>query len=245
MITRHHLALVLMCTLMLGLAFLPPDLLLMGMLGAGSCIGAVLPDIQTTKPKRFGLRTLSFYCTRFSRGICVPVLCTIYYTLFRMNLCPSDKRLTHSLAGIFGISAIVVILSAIPVLSLDKGTVPLAYSVFIAGIITGLIFHFIEDACTRKGVSPFFPFSEVRLSGSIRPCDESDTRIAHYHLHHCSMVIVIAGIHVAGILPSTLSLVISLIALISCLILMVRFSDVETGGGPIIYETPVPGCIKD
>lgn len=239
MITRHHLALALMCTLMLGIAVLPSDLLLLCVLGAGSCIGAVLPDIQTTRPKQFGARTISFSLTRFSAGICIPILCALYYSLFGLNLCPSDKRLTHSLTGIVGLGTIIVVLSGLPFPLIFGVRVPCLYPVFIAGIIAGLIFHLIEDACTRKGVSPFFPFSEVRLSGSIRPCDKSDARITHYYLTHCLIAFLIVGIHVAFVLSSSLSLAISLIALIFCLVMMILSSDMELGSGPIIHETPL------
>jgi hypothetical protein len=52
MITRHHLSLVFICTLMLGIMVFPQELVLVCILVTGSCIGTLLPDIQMKVPIR-------------------------------------------------------------------------------------------------------------------------------------------------------------------------------------------------
>jgi len=231
MITRHHLVLALMCSLILGIAVFPSAPGALAALAGGACIGAVLPDIHMTKPKRRGFRTITWYITRFSACICIPALCQAYYAFWEMNLCPSDKRLTHSVPGSMFIGVTVIAIAAVPVLLLGPSPMSVILLAFISGILSGLILHFMEDICTRKGVTPFFPFSSVKIAGSIRPCDRTDSRIAQYHVHHCWMAVVVIGLHSAGHWTEPLSLSVSLIALALCLGLMVWFSDVhiETG----------------
>lgn len=227
MITRHHLTLVLMCTLILGVAIYPSDVIQLGMLAAGSCAGAVLPDIHMKKPKRTGLRTIAFYISRFTILFCSPVLIRLCHAVNGMSLSPSDKRLSHSVPGIFIIGSMVAGFFIIPFFLFRFGLVPPLVLAFVAGVLAGLAFHLIEDSCTRKGFFPLFPFYTMKISGSIRPCDRTDSRIAQYHFHHCSIIIVIIGLHLVSVWPQSISLLLSLFGLFSCLTMMVWFSDVR------------------
>jgi membrane-bound metal-dependent hydrolase YbcI (DUF457 family) len=98
---------------------------------------------------------------------------------------------------------------------------------FPIGVALGLVLHLVEDACTRKGITPLFPFSTIRIAGSIRPCDRADSRIAKYYFHHCSMAVVIFILHLGEVWPQSTSVLLSLVALSSCLAMMVWFSDVR------------------
>lgn len=237
MITRHHLALVLMGTLIIGIAVFPADIPVLGALAAGSCIGAVLPDIQIAWRARNGLHKYAWYVSRFSVHLCIPVLCATYY-LLGLNLCPSDKRLTHSVTGIIAVGAIFAAFLSVPVLLFPRPLVHLVLAAFVSGVIAGLILHLVEDACTFRGIAPFFPFSTMRVSGSIRPCDGTDRRIARYHVHHCSVAVVVAGFHLIAPFPGPLSLAFSIVALFSCLAIMVWLSDVHIRTGDIFLSGP-------
>lgn len=228
MITRHHLVLVLMGTLILGIALFPTNMAALGMLALGACTGAVLPDIHMTRPKRFGLRSISWAITRFSAGICIPVLCATFYRSCGLNLCPSDKRLTHSVPGFLVVGAVV---ATVPLLALQFFPVPLPLPAFVAGILCGFALHLIEDVCTKKGITPLYPFSTVRIAGSIRPCDQTDSRIGRYHVHHGCMAIAIFGLQSILHWQGPLSLEVSLLGLLSCLALMVFLSDVHIEAG--------------
>jgi len=227
MITRHHLILVLMCTLILGVAIYPSDVIHLGMLAVGSCAGAVLPDVHMKKPKRTGLRTIAFYISRFTVLFCSPVLIRLYHTVNGISLDPSDKRLSHSVPGIFIIGSTVAGISVVPVLLFRLSPVPPLLIAFVAGVLAGLTFHLIQDSCTRKGFSPLFPFCAAKISGSIRPCDRADTRITKYQFHHCSMAVIIFILLHGGVWPQSISLLLSLVGLCSCLAMMVWFSDVR------------------
>jgi membrane-bound metal-dependent hydrolase YbcI (DUF457 family) len=230
MITRHHLALAMMCTLIMGSAVYPADIPALGALVAGSCIGVILPDIHITRPGRVSLRMFAWYVSRFSVRVCVPLLCAVYYWS-GLNLCPSDKRLTHSIPGILVVGAVATGFLFIPDLFfLNPQVNPLAVTC-AAGIAAGLVLHLVEDACTFKGITPFFPFSTIRISGSIRPCDATDFRIARYHVQHCSVAAAVIGYHGIARLTGSLSLAFSLVALISCLAIMVWYSDVRILSG--------------
>lgn len=232
-----------MGTLILGIAIFPSDVAALGILALGACIGAMLPDIHMSRPKRIGLRSISWCVTRFSARICIPVLCGTLYHLFSMNLCTSDKRLTHSVPGFLFTGAIV---AAVPFFALQFFSVPLTVLTFTAGILCGFALHLVEDVCTRKGITPLFPFSTIRIAGSIRPCDRTDTRIGHYHVQHCCMAVAVVGLHSTVVWPEPLSLAVSLSALVFCLGLMVFLSDVHIEPGITVvngYDSetvPVP-----
>jgi len=234
MITRHHLTLVLLCTLILGMALFPSEPVTLGVLAAGSCIGAILPDIQMTKPKKICVRTIIWCITQISSVLFVPILQVFSRIVNGASFSPADKRLTHSVPGILIIGAIVTGLSTIPILIIRPSPVSLLLIIFPAGVMTGLVLHLFEDACTRKGIAPAFPFSIIRIEGSIRSCDRDDARIAQYHFHHGSMAFVIFVLHLSGVWPESISVVLSVFALSSCLAMMVWFSDVriETSGLP-------------
>ena len=240
MITRHHLALVLMCTLILGMALFPSEPVTLGVLVAGSCIGAILPDIQMTKPKKICVRTIIWCITRISSVLFVPILQVLSRIVNGVSFSPADKRLTHSVPGILIIGAIITGLSTIPVLILIPSPVPFLLIAFPAGVMIGLVLHLFEDACTRKGIAPFFPFSTIRIAGSIRPCDRADSRIAQYHFHHCSMAFVIFALHFSGAWPESMSVALSLFALCSCLAMIVWFSDVRIETCCLPSENSIP-----
>lgn len=87
--------------------------------------------------------------------------------------------------------------------------------------------HLIQDLCTRKGITPLFPFSEMEVSGSIRPCDRYDPRIFRFHVQHfiAACLIYFTGLppgKPAFFLPALGSVCAAL-----CLIVMVRQSCVE------------------
>jgi len=227
MITRHHLSLVFICTLMLGIMVFPRELVLLCILVTGSCIGTLLPDIQM-KVSANRIFLMPAWClTRFSTVICIPVMSRIYRTLLYEIPDCGDKRLTHSVPGILIIAISVAVLSVVPVIVGWPAPVPQFAVVFPLGVTIGLILHLFEDACTRKGIAPLFPFSTIRIAGSIRPCDRADSRIAQYHFHHCSMFVVIFVLHLVGLWPQSISVLLSLFALGSCLAMMVWFSDIR------------------
>jgi hypothetical protein len=227
MITRHHLSLVFICTLMLGIMVFPRDLPLLCILVTGSCIGTLLPDVQIKVSANRIFLMPAWFLTRFSTLICIPVMRRIYHTLNYKIPDRGDKRLTHSIPGILIIALSIAVLSAVPVIVDWIAPVPLFAVVFSLGATLGLVLHLVEDACTRKGIAPLFPFSTIRISGSIRPCDKADSRIAQYHFHHCSVAMVIIVLHLLGVWPQSASVLLGLFALSSCLAVMIWLSDVR------------------
>ncbi|OPY35522.1 MAG: hypothetical protein A4E35_02347 [Methanoregula sp. PtaU1.Bin051] len=226
MITRHHLSLVIMCTLIPGIMAFPHDLLLLCILIAGSCTGVLLPDIQMKVPATRRILLPAWWVTRFSTALCVPVMTGVYRALRHGIADSGDKRLTHSVPGVLVIAGIVLAFSVILVAICRPAMNPRYIVVFPAGVMLGLVLHLAEDACTRKGISPLFPFSRIRIAGAIRPCDTADSRIGQYIIHHCSMAAVIAGLYLAGLLPESLSFLTGLFAFCSCLFMMFLFSDI-------------------
>ena len=56
MITRHHVALTILCTLILCSALVPSDPILILVICAGACTGAILPDYPDEKTEGFPMQ---------------------------------------------------------------------------------------------------------------------------------------------------------------------------------------------
>jgi len=235
MITRHHIVLTGISTLILCSALVPTAPALILLICTGACTGAILPDIQMKKPHCFQLRTIAWMITRFSRHLCTPLLCRMYRNLTGQDLDPGDKRLTHSIPGIVFLWAVLAVLLLVPASILMDRAALYIPAAFLGGVMLGLILHLVEDLCTRKGVTPVFPFSTTKIFGSIRPCDSTDRRIAQFQYYACSVAaIILAFQYLAG--PAIPAESICLLGLGSCLGMMILSSDVE-----IIPEDPKDG----
>lgn len=244
MITRHHVTLVILCTLILCGALVPSDPVLIIVICLGACTGAILPDIQMKKPQGVQIRTVAWIVSRFSSIICTPVICWSYHTLSGRTFLHRDKRLTHSIPGIFFLGTFFAAVLLLPAYVLVNRTVWYLPSALFCGVMLGLVLHLIEDLCTRKGITPLFPFSTTRISGSIRPCDTTDRRIAQFHFYHCSVAAIILGFQFLGNWQGALSVPVRLFGLGSCLGMMIWSSDVSITSEHIIRdwaaEIPAP-----
>jgi len=236
MITRHHVALAILCTLILCGALVPSDPVLIAVICLGACIGAILPDIQMKKPQGFQIRTVAWMFTRFSSIVCTPMICWSYHALSGRTFHTGDKRLTHSVPGILSLGAIFAAFLLIPALILMNSAALYLPAALLCGVMLGMVLHLVEDLCTRKGITPLFPFSTIRISGSIRPCDTADRRIAQFHFYHCSVAGIIIGFQFLGNWPGTSSVPVCLFALGSCLGMMIWSSDVSISAEHIIRD---------
>lgn len=227
MITRHHLALTILCSLILCSAVVPGSLLFTLVICLGAGIGTILPDIQMKKPHHIKARTVAWTMTRFSSIVCTPLMCRGYRHLAGLTIDPNDKRLTHSIFGIISLFLVPSAMILIPVsVLMDRAAIVIS-AAFLGGLLLGLILHLAEDLCTRKGISPFFPFSTLRISGSIRPCDGTDRRIAQFHYFDCSITGVICCFLYSGSSPGAFIMPASIAGLCACLGMMIGSSDVE------------------
>ncbi|MDP3395062.1 MAG: metal-dependent hydrolase [Methanoregula sp.] len=236
MITRHHVALAMLCTTILCSALVPSDPVLITVICIGACIGAILPDIQMKKPRGFQIRTVAWMITRFSSILCTPAICWSYHALSGRTFQPMDKRLTHSVPGILFLGTIVAAFLLIPSLIFMSSAALYIPTALLCGVMLGMVLHLVEDLCTRKGITPLFPFSTTRISGSIRHCDTSDRRIAQFHFYHCSVAAIIIGFQFLGNWQGASSIPVCLFALGSCLGMMIWSSDVSITAEHIIRD---------
>jgi membrane-bound metal-dependent hydrolase YbcI (DUF457 family) len=236
MITRHHVTLVILCTAILCSALVPSDPVLILVICLGACTGAILPDIQMKKPQGVQIRTIAWMITRFSRIICTPLICRLYHAFSGHTFQPMDKRLTHSVPGILFLWTIVAAFLLIASLILMSSAALYLPAALLCGVMLGMVLHLVEDLCTRKGITPLFPFSTTRISGSIRPCDTSDRRIAQFHFYHCSVAGIIIGFQFLGNWQGASSVPVCLFALGSCLGMMIWSSDVSISAEHIIRD---------
>lgn len=227
MITRHHLALTILCTLILSSAVVPASPVFTRIVCFGAAMGTILPDIQMKKPHRVKARTIAWMITRFSSFVCTPLMCRVYQGVAGLTIDTNDKRLTHSIPGVLAIFLILSVIVLIPVHIFADGAAWSTAAAFLGGILLGLILHLVEDLCTRKGISPLFPFSTMRISGSIRPCDVMDRRIARFHYFDCSIMGIIFCFLYSGSSPGVFIIPACTVGLCACLGMMVWSSDVE------------------
>jgi membrane-bound metal-dependent hydrolase YbcI (DUF457 family) len=226
MITRHHIALTILCALILCSALVPADLVLMTVICTGACIGAILPDIQMKKPRGIHFRTVAWLVSRFTSIVITPLLCRLYQALGERTCNPEDKRLTHSVPGILFLGAALATILLVPAFIIDSTALFLS-AAFLCGTMLGLMLHLAEDMCTRKGITPLFPFSTTMVSGSIRPCNTTDRRIAQFHFYHCSVAGIILGFQYLESWQGIASVPLCLFGLGSCLGMMIWSSEVS------------------
>ncbi|MGB7788634.1 metal-dependent hydrolase [Methanoregula sp.] len=251
MITRHHLSLTLLCMLILCCAFFQGNLIWLGFVIIGAEMGAILPDIQMKKPSRFRSLTFAYYITRLTTRLYVPVMIAVYGSLEEKSFDPKDKRLTHSLPGITFIFLGFTAILTIPDILSGSTAIDLLIEIFLAGLALGLLLHLVLDLCTRKGISPFFPFSTYHIRGSIRPCDDGDRRILYFHF---TCILVLAGM-IALVIhePASSDLIrpVGLLGSVLCTGTMILFSrrdgpgdarytrrGMEEGAGPLTPPFP-------
>lgn len=194
MITRHHLALAGLGTAILVAAFGISDPVQFLLVILGSSLGAVLPDFHMKKPRTAKMRMPAWYIAQFSARFCVPVIFWVYHSLFGKTVDPRDKKMTHTIPGILLLFGIIAVLSLVPFLIFRLPGI----TAFLSGLFFGLTLHLLTDLCCKKPLSPFHPFSNVCVSGSIRPCDRSDPRVLRFILCNGAVFIFVMIIRYAG-----------------------------------------------
>jgi membrane-bound metal-dependent hydrolase YbcI (DUF457 family) len=179
MITRHHITLAALCSLILIAAGFYTSLLSASIFIAGTVLGSVVPDIHMKKPSRLRLLTGAYYLTRISETTCLPALKILYQRVLHIPIGDRDKHLAHSLPGI---ALFFTTMAAIAITAGSFAGVPASdLTAFLTGFTLGLILHLVADMCTKKGVMPIYPFGGMQVAGTIRPCNTGDPRILCYH----------------------------------------------------------------
>jgi len=227
MITRHHVALTLLCSMIPAGIIFSFDPVTAGLVILGTALGAILPDIHMHRSKSSRMRRIPWAIVQAGRVLCIPLMQAMYRKIFAIETDPLDKRMTHSIPGILFYSLGFTIISGGFVL-LFPSRIPLIAAIgFTGGIMMGMILHLMEDMCTKKGIFPTFPFSESRVAGSIRPCNTEDPRITEFHILYATMaggflsITFTLGVPAMDILPEGIA-VMGL-----CVGLMIWMSDVQ------------------
>jgi hypothetical protein len=165
--------------------------------------------------------------SRFTCIVVTPLLCRLYHSLGRQLCDPWDQRLTHSVPGILFLWTVLAIFLFGPVFILMSSIALYLSAAFLSGMMFGMVLHLVEDMCTRKGITPLFPFSTTVVSGSIRPCDITDRRIAQFHFYHYSVAGIILGFQYLGSWQGIASVPLCIFGIGSCLGMMIWSSDVN------------------
>lgn len=227
-------------TLILGITFLPEDFTGIFVLVLASSIGTILPDFHMKKPKTVKTRIPAWCIAQFTLWFLLPVIHRIY-SFIGKNIDPLDKKMTHSLPGIFlmmGILAIIaVILSFFDILLTGSSIFLSLVETFLAGILLGMLLHLFADLCTRKGLFPFYPSSTVCIYGSIRPCNTSDPRIRRYILCNATVLFLLITARMFGSVGYPI-VITGMFGFLICQGVMLAQSDIEFSD-----NSPEPGTI--
>ncbi|HVP94980.1 MAG TPA: metal-dependent hydrolase [Methanoregulaceae archaeon] len=228
MITRHHISLAIGSIIILYFPLISTNPVILASIGAGVCAGVVIPDIQMKKPRRFNALSLAWCLVQVFKRSILRLYVSLHRNVTGIRAEADDKRLTHSLPGLFFLVGVI----GISILCITW-VFPFGYPVhflrvFLAGIIIGLILHILEDSCTKKGLCLFFPFSETwRISGSIRPCNTDDTRICLFHIQAGLIIIAVTLVNYTGFCPEYLKWALSISALILFITLMLYHAEIR------------------
>lgn len=225
MITRHHIVLSLLGALIVCSSFIFSSPVSVLFICAGSVIGAIIPDIHMSRPKRSVLLVPAWVIVQIPRRFCMSVLCRIYAITGYPIEDPAGKRLTHSLPGILFIGVCAYLALSLPIF-LAPPVIAGDAALFLCGMFLGMGMHLAQDICTRKGICLLFPFHRNKMAGSIRPCDFDDPRIAWFHIQHAMVLLLIFAVDTSGILPSFLLVPVSVAGLVLAVGVMIGFSDV-------------------
>lgn len=236
MITRQHLLLVLLCSVILGSALVDYDPVLAFIIAVGALIGAILPDIQMKRPKNNPFRTIAWLVAQAERRACTPVMCTLYRGLFSIECRPDDKWLTHSVPGFFLTCLILSAAASVPVFLFPQTIPVLLVMGFLAGLFFGMFLHLVQDLCCRKGIALFYPFNDTKIYGSIRPCDVIDRRITGFYVYHATVLFFFLLIQSAAGFPLYEMIAFGLLSITLCVGSMIWQSEVKAG----VQEDRVP-----
>ena len=108
MITRHHICLACGGTVILYLPLASGNIILLPILVAGVCIGAVLPDIQMKRPRNLTALYPIWLLVQIFRKTILRFYIALYVCLLNLQPSDQDKRLTHSLPGLFFQTGLIV-----------------------------------------------------------------------------------------------------------------------------------------
>lgn len=228
MITRHHICLACGGMLILYLPLIAGNPFLLPVVGSGVCVGAVLPDIQMKRPRRFNALSPVWLLVQIFKKTVLRLYISLCERFLGVQSESEDKRLTHSLPGLFFLTGFIACCVFL-IMDLFPFSPELHYvRVFSAGIIVGLLFHFFEDLCTKKGLCLMYPFNETcRISGSIRPCNREDFRIRHFHILTGVAIAAIFLLYCTGLCPEDLKWPVSIGTLAVCTVMMLHDAEVR------------------
>lgn len=228
MITRHHISLACGSTIMMYLPLVMGNPLMLPVLVAGVGIGAVLPDIQMKKPGTFSLLYLVWFLVQIFKRSVLKIYIALCASILGFQPEADDKRLTHSIPGLLFLAGLIATTNLFAIAVFPSGPALFCMRLLSAGILIGLIFHFLEDLCTMKGLCIMYPFDEsCRIAGSIRPCNQDDNRIRHFHILTIFTIAIIIALFGSGLCPENLMWPVSIGSLLACTGMMVHRADVR------------------
>lgn len=211
--SRHHIELSIFSAILLFSWLLFPNALFLFAICIGVFIGSLIPDTDLPKSRMDAMDGIAGFFALLSKIIVNPLVAKIYGFLLKKPIEQGHRGITHTLYGILAYCVVIEIVG-VPLLWLIGfwGIITAMFSFFVVGLFAGGILHLAEDACTKSGITPFYPYnSEIKYSGSISTFDFKDPRPLHFTLGLLVVSFSILLVQLFGHFPTVIAILVSIV----------------------------------
>jgi len=184
MLSKNHIELSIFSAILLFGWLIIHDAVLLFFIGVGVFVGSLIPDTDIPKSKMDSMEGIAGLFALLSKVILNPLVARIFGFLLKRPIDQGHRGITHSVYGILAYCIVIEGLG-LPILWLIGfwGIISTLFSLFVFGLFFGGILHLAEDACTKSGITPFYPFNSNRkYSGTISTFDFKDPRPLYFTL---------------------------------------------------------------
>jgi len=214
MLSKHHIELSIFSTIILFDWLIIHDVTFFLVILFGVFIGSLIPDTDIPKSKMDYMEGVAGFFGLLSKVILNPVVAKIFEILLKKPIDQGHRGITHSVYGIL-VYCLVIEATGLLILGLLRmwGPITNLFSLFVFGLFFGGILHLAEDACTRSGISPFYPLSgDKKYSGTISTFDFNDKRPVFYSLGLLIIAFISGFVQVLSKFPVGIAILLSVVS---------------------------------
>lgn len=184
MLSKNHIELSIFSAILLFSWLIIHDAMFLFFICVGVFVGSLIPDTDIPKSRMDSMEGIAGFFALLSKIILNPLVAKIFGFFLKRPIDQGHRGITHTVYGILAYCVVIECLG-LPVLWLIGfwGIITTLFSLFVFGLFFGGILHLAEDACTKSGITPFYPFnSNTKYSGSISTFDFKDPRPLYFTL---------------------------------------------------------------
>lgn len=177
MLSRDHFMLSILSVIILfGWLFFQNALFFLA-ISLGVFVGCFLPDTDLPRSKIDHMKGVPGFFGVITKHILNPLVALFFEWVLKKPIDRGHRGITHTVYGISTYCLLIEGAGLLGILVLGWWQFIAGFSLFVFGLFFGGILHLMEDACTKTGVSPFYPINEGRkYSGTISTYDVNEMR---------------------------------------------------------------------